>query len=91
MNDVFKHRKFLGPAIRSQVQFQCPKINTVSYGENTLRYLGPMVWNLVPKNLKCLSIIKSFKAAIKTWTPAKCPCKLCKPYVQGLGYVSLVD
>ena len=91
MNDVFKDRKFLGPGIRSQVEFQCSKINTVSYGENSLRNLGPMIWNLVPTELKLLRTIKEFKSAIKAWTPAKCPCKLCKPYVQGLGYVSLVD
>ena len=84
MNDIFKDRKFAGPAIRNQVQFHCPKIYNVSCGENSLRYLGT-------KMTKNLTTIKSFKDAIKAWTPAKYPCKSCKPYVQGLGYVSLVD
>ena len=91
MNEVFKDREFTGPKIRGQLDFYNPKINTVSYGENSLRYLGPMIWNIVPKELKVLSTIKAFKNAIKTWSPKKCPCKLCKPYIQGLGYVSLAD
>ena len=41
------------------------------------------------RTYKLLRAIKEFKSAIKAWTPTKCPCKLCKPYVQGLGYVSL--
>ena len=77
--------------IKSQVEFHDSKMN-LSYGENSLRYLRPMVWNIVPDELKSLTTIKAFKDAFKKdWTSAKCPCKLCKPYVQGLGYVSIVD
>ena len=84
-------KNFTGPIFRSQVEFHNSKINTVSYGENSLRYLGPMIWNIVPNEPKSSTTIRAFKNAIKAWTPTKCPCKLCKPYVQGLGYVSIVD
>ena len=36
MNEVFKDREFTGPKIRDQLDFYNPKINTVSYGENSL-------------------------------------------------------
>ena len=64
-------------------------MNSVSHGENSLRYLGPKIWNIIPKEFKDLETLNQFRSAIKTWTPLKYPCKLSKN-VRGVGFVTLV-
>ena len=48
---------------------------------------GPKIWALVPDNLKMIKSLKHFKFEIKKWIPVKCPCKLCKIYINGVGYI----
>ena len=52
-------------------------------------FLGPKIWDIIPGNIKKASSFTIFKNKIKSWVPEGCPCKLCKYYVQGLGYVSI--
>ena len=87
MNEIFIDRKYRGLDLRAQTEFAIPPVNTVYKGENSLRYLGPLIWKIVPDKLKKIPYLKRFKTEIKKWVPSKCPCRLCKNYVQGLGYV----
>ena len=57
------------------------------YGIQSLGYLGPKIWNIVPKELRQIDTIEKFKIDIKKWNPKGCPCKLCKTYLYGVGYV----
>ena len=66
MNDLFELKRYLGPSLRSQTDYQYPEINTVSYGENSLRYLGPKIWDIFPQNLKDTDSLDKFKDEIKT-------------------------
>ena len=85
-----QNRDYNGPHLRSQTDYQMPKINTVAFGENSLRYLAPKIWNMLPKNIKHLETLNEFKNAIKMWVPPECLCRLCKQYIHGLGFVSVV-
>ena len=89
MNDLFEDKDYSGPKLRSQTDYQLPKIESVTYGENSLRYLGPKIWDIIPKEFKDLKTLQKFKSAIKTWTPLKCPCRLCKVYIQGIGFINV--
>ena len=60
---------------------------TVKYGLETLRSLGPKIWNMVPVDLKNTLSLPSFKGKIKKWVPYDCPCRLCKIFVPNLGFV----
>ena len=75
-------------SLRSQRDFYCrdnPK--SLSYGLETLRYLGPKIWNIIPENVKSSNSLKIFKIKIKKWKPIHCPCRICKIYVKGFGYL----
>ena len=41
--------------------FYIPRSNTVTYGKHPLRYVGPMLWNRLPTNLKNLPSLQSLK------------------------------
>ena len=63
-------------------------IKTVRYGQETISYRGPQLWSLVPTTIKSAETLISFKSKIKSWIALNCPCKLCKTFINGLGYIS---
>ena len=71
----------------SQNKFITRNIRTVNYGTETLAHLGPKIWALVPDDIKDEKSVNAFKIKIKTWRPTACPCKLCKTYINGVGYI----
>ena len=91
LNDIFQLSSYEGPKLRNKEVFIKPSISTVHYGENSLKYLGPKIWSLVPIEIKDIDTLEGFKIGIKKWVPKSCPCKLCKTYVQGLGFVNITE
>ena len=64
-------------------------IKTQKYGEKSLEYFGTLLWNLLPTEIKESNNIDKFKSLIKYWKPDKCPCYLCKDFVNGIGIVDI--
>ena len=64
--------------------FETPSARTVYNGTESVSYLGPKTWDIVPEEYKTLN---SFKESIKNWEPLKCPCRLCETYVHGVGFI----
>ena len=64
MNDIFvkKENKF-NRETRSQNDFFLPQVNTVHYGQHSLRYFGCKIWDMIPKDIKCCENIHKFKLA----------------------------
>ena len=65
--------------------FGIPRFNTVTFGKHSLRYMGPKIWAIVPRNVRELTSISSFKYYIRRidlvskLTDSKCEnCLLCK-------------
>ena len=88
MNDIFTDRNYCGPELRTQADFSIPLVKTVYKGDDWLRHLGPLIWKIVPQELKEAHTLEIFKCGIKKWIPKNCPCRLCKEYIQGLGYLN---
>ena len=63
-------------------------IRTVYYGSETVSFRGPKTWALVPNYIKNSRNINEFKAKIKHWRPDGCTCRICKVYIQNLGFLS---
>ena len=68
-------------------QFIIPPIRTVYHGSESISFLGPKIWNILPDKLKNVNSIEAFKMQIKKWKPENCSCRLCKVYVQNIGFV----
>ena len=45
---------------------------------------------MVPSNIKDVSDLDKFKKAIKQWKPEDCPCRLCKVFVQNVGFLEKI-
>ena len=51
---------------------------------------GPIVWDqMIPLEYKKAETLENFKKDIKKWIPRNCHCRLCKEYIQRVGFVNL--
>ena len=87
LNEIFTERVYDGPALRKVPDFITPPIKSVHFGEDSLKYFGSKVWNMIPSNMIQVENINVFKSLIRNWTPDKCPCRLCKQFIHGIGYL----
>ena len=46
-----------------------------------MSYMGPMIWDLLPKEMKQVTILNEFKAEIKIWKLENCPYRLSRTHL----------
>ena len=63
------------------------RVNSVRHGTESVSFLGPKIWDLVPSDIKLSQSLSIFKRKIKKWVPLQCPCRLCKIYLQHVGFI----
>ena len=98
--EVFKVINGLGPIFMKEVfkviekknyptrnVFHTQNIRTVYNGTETLTFLGPKIWAIVPDWIKESNTILLFKQRIKKWKPIGCPCRICKIYLNKIGFI----
>ena len=71
--------------LRNISDFIIPKVKSFDFGFESIRYFGPKIWDSLPQSLKNKESVYSFKTAIKTWKPDRCPCRIGKTYLQNMG------
>ena len=74
--------------LRNRPEFVTSNIHTVHNGTETILFRGPKTWSLVPEEIKNSKSISEFKNKIKYWKPEGCTCRLCKTYIQNLGFAA---
>ena len=79
MNEIFKLRK-ISRAVRSnyKLNLDVPTINQVSFGDKSLRYYGPKIWNSLPFHIKSSKNLEAFENIITNWNGVSCKCKVCQ-------------
>ena len=68
-------------------QLRRENIKTVHYGLQSVRYLGPKIWELLPTNIKCSNSMSKFKKLMKSWKPEVYPWRLCKIYIAQVEFI----
>ena len=71
---------------RNASEFARRNVRTVFIGTESISFLGPKICDIVPSELKQLEIVNAFKREIKKWKAVNCPCRLCRPYIQNVGF-----
>ena len=73
--------------IRNCNIFESSNIKTVYCGTETLTFRGPKIWSRIPFELQNCPSLNIFKAEIKKWKPVECDCRICKTFIQGVGFI----
>ena len=63
-------------------------MKSVYHGSESISYLGPKIWEIVPAKINETNSLNSFKIEIRKWVPQSCPCRLFKQYISGVGFSS---
>ena len=66
MNKIFEKRNEHTYNLRQKPQFSRPLVKSVYYGTETLSYLEPKAWNILPNIYKNIDGLNKFKKAMKT-------------------------
>ena len=86
MNRVFPIAK-QNYNLRNTCNFVSRRINTVHYGTESLSHLGPNLWRILPHEYNKVKSLNEFKTKIKRWVPKNCPFRLCKKYIEHVGFI----
>ena len=81
MNDIFSKNQNgynLRDNSRHENDIKTQNFKAFTYGECSLRVLGPSIWNALPTDMKNCDSLLAFKKIIKAWDGPRCLCKMCK-------------
>ena len=57
------------------------RANSVRYGTESVSFLAPKIWDILPKEIKNSEALNGFKLKIKNRVPQECPLRFCKTNV----------
>ena len=77
MQDIFivKSSSYL---LRETNNLQHYRPNQVTFGTNSLRSVGPQIWNGLPNDMKSIENLNIFKTLVGKWEGPRCKCNVCK-------------
>ena len=77
MNDIFEERNN-SYSLRWTNVLTRRRANSMRYGTETVSFLAPKIWGILPKEIKDSESLDIFKIITKKWIPCECPCGLVK-------------
>ena len=87
MNEIFAENVKYHCDLRKETKFKRNNVKTVYNETETLTFLGPRIWKIVPDYVKKSNSFEEFKLKIKLWNPQNCPFRLCKSFLPQVGFL----
>ena len=53
--------------LRNPSEFIRPKVHSIFHGKESISYLDPHIWDMIPVEMKNLTTINAFKREVKNW------------------------
>ena len=97
--EIFKAKNDLSPKVMKEVfklkgpsyslsskgnYFVCGNVKTTHYGIQSIKYLAPKMWDIVPDQIKHCGSLTKFKP-FKSWSQSDYLCRLCKTDIAQVG------
>ena len=89
MNEIFVERNS-NYSWRGNNLLTRRRVDSLRYGTETVFYLTPKIWDILPKDIKDSEFLDIFKRKRKKGIPSECPCRLCKTYVPQVVFIWVV-
>ena len=64
-----------------------PKVKTALHSRDTIRHMGKKVCDSLANDIKNIETLTAFKIRMKNWKCQDCSYRLCKLYIQHVGYL----
>ena len=88
--DIFMERTNNQYNLHNRTDFITSEVHSAFHGTECILHLGSKIWSIVPEEFKNKKSLNSFKESIKMWIPTNYPCRLCKVYLDGVGFISKI-
>ena len=88
VNEIFRFRKNSAYSLGSGIRLKKPSSNSIQFESKSTVYLGAKIWEIIPENIKSSESVDIFKSKVKNWVLEVCPYRLCKTYVNHVGFVN---
>ena len=76
--------------LRNLLRFKSRNICTVRYGIETAAFVVSWIWIYMASELKKCKSLNRSRSKKKAWKSENCSCKLCKIFLQRIGYLQVV-
>ena len=86
MTDIFK-KMSVSYNLRKGFDKLLPVVRTTTYGIETISHIGNKLWQILPSSLKSIPNLENFKKGIRSWRSKSCGCRICKTFIDNLGFV----
>ena len=74
-------------SVRNFQEFETERKIILYFGLKTISYRSPQLWSLLPEHMRQLNSLDQFKRSVSQWVCNTCPCRLCKVYLQHVGFL----
>ena len=81
LNDTFTQKGNSWYNLRYISKSSRPLVKSVYHGSDSVSFLEPKIWNMLPDNWKGIDNLYTFKKKVKKWKDENCRCRLCKIYI----------
>ena len=85
MNGVFQVKSPVLYYQRDKNELYSRNAKAVTNETESVSFIAPKIWSIVPQELKKKQSLCSFKTSIRKWKP-NCPRRLYKNYLQHVGF-----
>ena len=86
MNNIFIQKENAYNLRRKHI-WKMRAVKSVYHGTESLSFRGPKTWDILPTDIKNSESLRDFISKVKKWKPVGCTCRLCKIYVNNLGFI----
>ena len=76
-------RLFVCKVIKFRISFEMTiffRKKAINSDAESVSFLGPKIWDLVPSGINQYKTYNAFKSRIKRWVPDECPCRIIMQY-----------
>ena len=89
MHKIFKLKDQPLYNLRYNSLFSRPFVKSVYKGTESLSFLGPKIWDILPYTYRDIPDLNSFKVTLKKKRTVNCPCRIYrfKVYIANVGFV----
>ena len=71
-------RKDVKYNLRTRDLLQIPAANSTTFGIDSIKFRGSLLWNSIPDLIKRVSSTAIFKSNIRNWSGEECHCNICR-------------
>lgn len=88
-NDLFTRSNNFYNNLPWKSDFVIPQIRIVLKTSNSIKFYGPIIWCLVPVEIRYTNSLEKSKNKIWRWKTNVCTSRICKNYISNVGFQEL--